>query len=70
MTAGDGPERAPSGLAARVADGLARTRHRVSEAGADPAAVTIVAVTKGFGTEAVEAALAVGLTDLGENYAA
>ena len=29
--------------------------------------VTIVAVTKGFGLEAVEAALAAGLTDLGEN---
>lgn len=30
-------------------------------------AVTIVAVTKGFGLEAVEAALAAGLTELGEN---
>jgi len=29
--------------------------------------VTIVAVTKGFGLEAVEAALAAGLTDVGEN---
>ena len=29
--------------------------------------MTIVAVTKGFGLEAVEAALAAGLTDLGEN---
>src|SRR5437660_1130189 len=29
--------------------------------------VTIVAVTKGFGLNAVEAALAAGLTDLGEN---
>ena len=29
--------------------------------------VTVVAVTKGFGLEAVEAALAAGLTDLGEN---
>jgi PLP dependent protein len=29
--------------------------------------VTIVAVTKGFGLDAVEAALAAGLTDLGEN---
>lgn len=29
--------------------------------------VTIVAVTKGFGIDAVEAALAAGLTDLGEN---
>src|SRR6266705_1717157 len=29
--------------------------------------VTLVAVTKGFGLDAVEAALAAGLTDLGEN---
>ena len=29
--------------------------------------VTVVAVTKGFGLDAVEAALAAGLTDLGEN---
>src|SRR4051812_35613968 len=29
--------------------------------------LTLVAVTKGFGLPAVEAALAVGLTDLGEN---
>src|SRR5207249_9339824 len=29
--------------------------------------VTIVAVTKGFGLDAVEAALAAGLTDVGEN---
>ena len=29
----------------------------------------IVAVTKGFGAEAVRAALAAGLTDIGENYA-
>jgi len=31
--------------------------------------VRIVAVTKGFGIEAVSAALAAGLTDIGENYA-
>jgi len=32
--------------------------------------VRVVAVTKGFGPAAVEAARAVGLTDIGENYAA
>jgi hypothetical protein len=31
--------------------------------------VRVVAVTKGFGPEAVRAAQAVGLTDIGENYA-
>jgi pyridoxal phosphate enzyme (YggS family) len=30
--------------------------------------VTILAVTKGFGPEAIAAALAAGLTDIGENY--
>jgi pyridoxal phosphate enzyme (YggS family) len=39
------------------------------DAGADPAAVTVVAVTKGFGPEAVRAALDAGLADVGENYA-
>src|SRR6266516_1629145 len=32
-----------------------------------PQAVTIVAVTKGFGTDAVRAARDVGLADIGEN---
>src|SRR5688572_27907163 len=32
-----------------------------------PHSVTIVAVTKGFGPDAVRAALAAGLTDVGEN---
>lgn len=33
-----------------------------------PETITIVAVTKGFGPEAINAALAAGLTDIGENY--
>lgn len=44
-------------------------RQRIEAAGGDPAAVTILAVTKGFGPEAAAAALAAGLVDLGENYA-
>jgi uncharacterized pyridoxal phosphate-containing UPF0001 family protein len=48
---------------------LAALRRRVASAGAEPAAVEIVAVTKGFGVEAVRAALAVGLRSVGENYA-
>jgi PLP dependent protein len=46
---------------------LARVRDRI--AGAGGAAVRLVAVTKGFGSDAVDAALAAGLVDLGENYA-
>lgn len=52
-----------------VAANLAALRGRIAACGRDPDSVTILAVTKGFGPDAVEAALAVGLADLGENYA-
>ncbi len=48
---------------------LSALRQRIGEAGGDPGTVRVVAVTKGFGPEAVEAAHAVGLHDVGENYA-
>lgn len=48
---------------------LAVVRRRIEMASGDPGSVRIVAVTKGFGSDAVEAALAAGLTDIGENYA-
>jgi uncharacterized pyridoxal phosphate-containing UPF0001 family protein len=48
---------------------LAAVRRRIETTSADPGSVCIVAVTKGFGSDAVEAALAAGLTDIGENYA-
>lgn len=48
---------------------LADVRQRIADAGGDPAGVRIVAVTKGFGPEAVEAAFSAGLEDVGENYA-
>jgi uncharacterized pyridoxal phosphate-containing UPF0001 family protein len=44
-------------------------RHRIEDAGRDPAGVRIVAVTKGFTAVAVDAARAAGLYDIGENYA-
>ncbi len=52
-----------------MAAALADVRRRIESAGGDPATVRVVAVTKGFGAEAVEAALAVGVADVGENYA-
>ncbi|MGI8755196.1 MAG: YggS family pyridoxal phosphate-dependent enzyme [Acidimicrobiales bacterium] len=52
-------------LAAR----LGRVRRRIVDAGGDLDQVAILAVTKGFGAEAVRAAVAVGLLDVGENYA-
>lgn len=44
-------------------------RERIASAGGDPAKITLVAVTKGFGPEVAIAAAAAGLLDLGENYA-
>jgi pyridoxal phosphate enzyme (YggS family) len=48
---------------------LAVVRRRITEAGGDPDAVRVVAVTKGFPPAAVAGAAAVGLRDVGENYA-
>jgi hypothetical protein len=52
-----------------VAERLAQVRDRIAKAGASPSSVRVVAVTKGFGSEAVSAAVGAGLLDLGENYA-
>lgn len=52
---------------AEVADRLGALRERLSRAGGDR--VKVVAVTKGFGPDAVAAALEAGLADVGENYA-
>jgi PLP dependent protein len=60
---------APAALVDRVSQGLAHVRHRIVAAGGDPAAVQVVAVTKGFGPEALAAAKANDALDVGENYA-
>jgi pyridoxal phosphate enzyme (YggS family) len=52
-----------------LAERIDRLRERILEAGRDPDTVKVVAVTKGFGVDVVEAALAAGLVELGENYA-
>lgn len=44
---------------------LAQVRARIAQDARQP--VTIVAVTKGFGTDAIRAALAAGIADIGEN---
>jgi len=55
----------------RLAETLPAVRARIAraadEAGRDPADVTLVAVTKGHPVEALRAALAAGLADVGEN---
>jgi pyridoxal phosphate enzyme (YggS family) len=59
-----------AGLTAEaVGENLAVIRERIEKAGRDPDRIEIVAVTKGFGLDAVEAALANGLFELGENRA-
>jgi len=55
--------------AAVVAERLQGVRDRIASCAGDPGAITIVAVTKGFGPEAVQAASLAGLPDVGENYA-
>ena len=56
-----------------IPDAVASVRERIAEAcgraGRDPAEVTLVAVTKGVGDEAIRAARDAGVTDLAENYA-
>lgn len=52
-----------------VAANLDAVRGRIEACGRDPGKVTVVAVTKGFTAAAVEAALAAGICDIGENYA-
>lgn len=55
--------------AATVVAGMARIHDRIRGAGGDPSQVRILAVTKGFGPDAVRAAVDAGLVDIGENYA-
>jgi len=50
-----------------IAERLARVRQQIDDAGGTD--VEILAVTKGHGIAAIEAAAAVGLTAIGENYA-
>jgi len=52
-----------------VVERLAAVRQRIERAGGDAANVAILAVTKGFGAEAVRMAMAAGLDEVGENYA-
>ena len=53
--------------AVEVAERLDSVRRRIAAAGGT--GVDVLAVTKGFGPDAIEAAVACGLDDVGENYA-
>jgi pyridoxal phosphate enzyme (YggS family) len=50
-------------------ENLERVRERIALAGGDPERVRILAVTKGHGVETVRAAMAAGVTDVGEDRA-
>lgn len=63
------PKGAPSVGPDEFLDRLTAIRQRIAAEVADPTEVTLVAVTKGFGPEAVRLALDAGLIDVGENYA-
>jgi pyridoxal phosphate enzyme (YggS family) len=52
-----------------VVGNLERIRNRIADAGGDPERVGVLAVTKGHGVDAVRAARAAGLHEIGENYA-
>ena len=52
----------------RIAANLAEVRRRIVNAGGDPLAIGVVAVTKTFNVAMVRAAAAVGLDAMGENY--
>jgi hypothetical protein len=52
-----------------VVANLERVRDRIATAGGDPDRVRVLAVTKGHGVDAIRAALAVGLLDIGEDRA-
>jgi pyridoxal phosphate enzyme (YggS family) len=59
----------PAVVASQVAERAAAIQSRIDRAGGGRP-VRMVAVTKGFGPDAVEAAVAAGITLIGENYAA
>jgi PLP dependent protein len=59
----------PAELEAAIRRRHAAIRGRIEAAGGDLDAITVVAVTKGFGIDVLRAALAVGLVDIGENFA-
>ena len=52
-----------------ILERITAVRQRIAGAGADPARVRIVAVSKGFGPGVAQTAVSAGHVDLGENYA-
>ena len=69
MTAGGLAQPVPAVDPGDVAARVREVRRRIAAAGGDERRIRIVAVTKGFGPDAVRAAVAAGVCDVGENYA-
>lgn len=65
----DGPTGIDPTDPAQIAARTERAWNAIVDAGGDPSAVQMVAVTKGFGPDVATAAVLAGHTDLGENYA-
>lgn len=61
------PASPASSRSAEIASRAAEVRLRISAAGGDPEAITVVAVTKGRSPDDCRAAVAAGLSALGEN---
>ncbi len=57
----------PAALAARLADVRDRVAHAAARAGRDPSRITLIAVSKTFGADAVRAVAAHGQYHFGEN---
>jgi pyridoxal phosphate enzyme (YggS family) len=57
----------PAAIAANVASIRGRILRACEHAGRDPSSVTMVAVTKTFGAEAILSAVEAGIADIGEN---
>lgn len=55
-------------MAAALREVRARIERACAAAGRSPADVAVLAVTKGFGPEAIVSAIRAGLADVGENY--
>jgi pyridoxal phosphate enzyme (YggS family) len=57
----------PDDIASRIAAVRSRIEAACARSGRHPASVTLIAVTKGLGADAVRAAISAGITDIGEN---
>ena len=62
-------QRELNALAESIGARLTAVREQIADAGGDPDAIDVVAVTKGRSTLTAAAAVQAGLSELGENYA-